>query len=216
MVLSLHPEASTLPSEEKDNEVIACWCPSKVRSCLPVATSQRCTALGFPSGAFRFIALSFPPEASVLPSGEKETGQTICGCSSSWSSLPRPTSQSCTTLSPSTTEASVLLSGEKGREPINFPFPCRTCNGFRLAASHSRMIPLFSPEATVLPSEEMASAKTCRFCLGFSVNSRSLSVLTSHSHIDASAGSRGNSKGKHISVLPSRAKDAGRSQAPRG
>src|SRR5262249_36739488 len=109
------------PSEENADEPIIFWCPSRVRSSLPVATSQRRIALGFPAGLGRDVVLSLSPsspEASVLPSGEKAIVLTSNGCSSLWSSLPLDTSHRRTTFSspPPASEASVLLSGEKKKK----------------------------------------------------------------------------------------------------
>src|SRR5208283_120459 len=148
-LLSALAEASSWPSGEKSTQLTSAVWPVNLKRSLPSAVSSR------------RIVLSALPLASTLPSRPNASERTapVCPCPlNDVFSLPLPTSQSRTTLSPPPPLASSWLSGEKATaRAVLCPLEC-TC--FPVYGSHQRTVLSPLALATVLPSGLKATPKT--------------------------------------------------------
>ncbi len=137
--LSLGFEASRWPSGENEKRPLRL---SRRRSCFQFAVSQK------------RIRFQSPPDANVLPSGEKARRQTA----HSWptnsvnSSFPVWTFQNRTATVPAGPTASVLPSAETAIELAPYIPPSRVNRSLPLATSQMRSFPSRLLEISVLPS----------------------------------------------------------------
>ena len=169
------PDASTLPSGEKDKEQRAAAGHFSLRSSLPVVTSHS------------RMVLSQLPEASTLPSGEKDNEMMTCWCPSRVrSSLPVATSHSRTALgfpsgsnqcfacvtSPRGQRLAVRREGYRRRPSADVPACGAACRWIRPRAVQPCRRHQLPRPASCCPGRRKASGSTSRAPAGHAADFR--------------------------------------------